>query len=228
VLDLFRSSEIGPFGRRHRHPRGHRVPVMIEVDGTTHGGDTVTVLDDFGAGDVEPLRAGCRCCTIRVNLQDRLRRLLDARAQGQVPHFSRVVIRTGEDPGPIRRMFASPRALESDFYLEGDPMAQVARSADAASFTLTEDAPVAWDSFSRFVTTLTTMRGADLLFAKGMLNVAGCRGPVVMQLEHHLACRPVELAEWPDQDRRSRVTFVARNFDERAVRALFDAVRALV
>ena len=145
MRDLFRSAEIGPFGRRQRHARGHRVPVTIEAaDGTTHGGDTVTVLDEFGADDVAPLRAGCRCCTVRMKLQDRLRRLLDARAQGQVPHFSRVVIRTGEDADPIRRMFASPRALESDFYLEGDLMAQVARSADAASFALTEETPIAW------------------------------------------------------------------------------------
>jgi G3E family GTPase len=124
-------------------------------------------------------------------------------------------------------MFASPRALEPDFYLEGDLMAQIARDAEAASFTITEEAPIAWDAFSRFATTLMTMRGPDLLFAHGMVRVDGCRGPVVVQFEHHLACRPVELIEWPDHDQRSRVTFLARNFDERAVRALFDAVRAL-
>lgn len=184
--------------------------------------------DEFGAGDVAPLRTGCRCCTVRVKLQHRLRRLLDQRTQGEIPHFSRIVIRTGEDFGPIRRMFASTRALESGFYLEDDLMAQVARNADGTSFTLAEARPIAWDAFSRFVTTLMTMRGADLLFARGMINVDGCRGPVVVQFEHHLACRPVELIEWPDQDRRSRMTFLTRNLDEGTVRALFDAMRALV
>jgi len=225
----FPSPDIGRFGRRQRHPRGHRIPVTIEgVDGATHGGDTVTVPDEFGASDIAPLRSGCTCCTVRVNLQETLRRLLGERAQGHIRHFSRVVIQTGEDIGPIRRMFASPRALESDFYLEGDLMAQVAAHADGASFTLTEEAPIGWDAFSRFVTTLMTMRGADLLFAKGMVNVEACRGPVVVQFEHHLASRPVELTEWPDEDRGSEVTFLARNFDERAVRALFDAVQALI
>ena len=90
-----------------------------------------TVLDEFGADDVAPLRNGCVCCTVRVKLQDRLRRLLAERAQGQVPHFSRVVIRTGEDPGPIRRMFASPRALGIRLLPRRRPDAQVARSADA-------------------------------------------------------------------------------------------------
>ena len=229
TTDLFGSPEIGPFGRRQRHARGHRVPVTIEtVDRATHDDGSVTVLDEFGADDVAPLRHGCACCTARVKLQGRLRRLLDARTQGNIPHFSRVLIRTGEDTGPIRRMFASPRALEPDFYLEGGLMAQVARNAGATSFTLTAETPIAWEAFSRFMTILMTARGADLLFAHGMVRIEGCPGPVVVQFEHHLAWRPVELAEWPDQDRRSRIAFLARNLDERAVRALFDAVRALI
>jgi hypothetical protein len=50
----------------------------------------------------------------------------------------------------------------------------------------------------------------------------------VVQLEHHLAWRPVELTDWADQERRSQVAFLARNSDARAVRALFDAVGALL
>jgi G3E family GTPase len=223
----FPSPDIGRFGRRQHHPRGHRIPVTIEApDDAAHGDDTVVVPDAFGAGDVARFRAGCTCCTVRIKLLDRLRRLLDERSQGQIPHFSRIVIQTSEDIGPIRRMFASPRALEPDFYLEGDLMAQVA-GRNGASFTLTEEAPIAWEAFSRFVTTLAAMRGPDLLFAQGMLNVAGCRGPVAVRLEHHLAWRPIELTVWPHQDRRSQVTFLARHFDEGAIRALFDAVRAL-
>ena len=225
----FTSPDIGRFGRKQRHPRGHRIPVTIVAagDATHDDDDTAVVPDEFGPGDVASLRSGCACCTVRVKLQDRLRRRLDERTQGRIPHFSRLVIQTGEDVGPIRRMFASPRALESDFYLEGDLTAQVARNAGGTDFTLTEEAPIAWDAFSRFAMTLTTLRGPDLLFAQGMLNVAGCRGPVVVQLEHHLACRPVELTEWPDQDRRSQVTFLAGNLEQRTVRDLFDAVRAL-
>jgi G3E family GTPase len=229
TTELFPSPEVGPFGRRQRHVRGHRVPVTIEpTDHATHRDGSVIVRDEFGADDLTPLRDGCACCTIRVKLQARLQRLLADREQGKVAQFSRIAIRTREDTGPIRRMFASPRALEPDFYLEGDLMAQIAWHADSARFTLTEEAPIAWDVFSRFITTLMTVRGADLLFAHGMVRIEGCPGPVVVQFEHHLVWRPVELAEWPDQDRRSRIAFLARNLDERAVRALFDSVRALV
>ena len=68
---------------------------------------------------------------------------------------------------------------------------------------LTEDAPLAWDAFSRFITTLQALRGADLLRVTGLLNVEGCRGPVAVQFLQHLALPPVELQAWPDGDRRA-------------------------
>jgi len=71
------------------------------------------------------------------------------------------------------------------------------------------------------------MRGPDLLRVKGFLNVAGCKGPVVVQVVQHLAHPPVELAAWPDKDHASRVVFITRNIPEQQVRALLDSVRTL-
>jgi len=62
---------------------------------------------------------------------------------------------------------------------------------------------------------------------KGILNVAGCRGPVVVQYVQHLAHPPVELESWPDQNRDSRIVFITRGIAEREVRDLFAAVEAL-
>jgi G3E family GTPase len=98
---------------------------------------------------------------------------------------------------------------------------------DIASFTLIEDEPIAWDAFARTMETLIALRGPDLLRVKGFLNVAGCAGPVVAQFVQHLAHPPVELDRWPDDDRRSRVVFIARNLEERQVRGLLAAVRAV-
>jgi len=106
-------------------------------------------------------------------------------------------------------------------------LAEAAHSDGIASFVLNERRPLAWDTFSRFMETLTALRGADLLRVKGLLDIEGCRGPVVAQFVQHLAHPPAELAAWPDDERGSRVVFVARNLNERAVRNLFDAVRAL-
>src|SRR5262249_22003330 len=65
------------------------------------------------------------------------------------------------------------------------------------SFTLTETAPIAGEPFARAMETLIALRGADLLRVKGLLNVTGCKGPVVVQFVQHIAHPPVELAAWP-------------------------------
>jgi G3E family GTPase len=108
-------------------------------------------------------------------------------------------------------------------------MADCATHTDEiASFVLVEDEPIVWDAFARTVETLMALRGADLLRVKGFLNVAGCAGPVVVQFVQHLAHPPVELDRWPDDDRRSRVVFIARNLSERQVKGLFAAVREVL
>ena len=75
--------------------------------------------------------------------------------------------------------------------------------------------------------TLIALRGSDLLRVKGFLNVAGCSGPVLVQIVQHLAHPPLELAAWPDQDHTGRLVFITRNISEAGVRGLLGAVRAL-
>jgi G3E family GTPase len=106
-------------------------------------------------------------------------------------------------------------------------VAEAEHSDGITSFVLTEPAPIAWDAFARTMETLVALRGPDLLRVKGFLNVAGCRGPVLIQFVQHLPHPPVELAAWPDSDRTSRLVFITRNIPERQVRDLFAAVRAL-
>src|ERR1700716_3175352 len=102
-------------------------------------------------------------------------------------------------------------------------VAETEHSDGIASFVLTDAAPLPWDAFARSMETLIALRGPDLLRVKGFLNVAGCRGPVVVQVVQHLAHPPVELAAWPDKDRTSRLVFITRNIPERQVRDLMGA-----
>ena len=106
-------------------------------------------------------------------------------------------------------------------------VAEAEHSDGIASFVIEMSEPVEWPTFSRAMETLTALRGADLLRVKGLLNIAGCRGPVVVQYVQHLAHPPVELESWPDQNRTSRIVFIARGIAERQVRDLFAAVAAL-
>ena len=99
-------------------------------------------------------------------------------------------------------------------------VAETEHSDGISSFVMRAKTPVLWQVFARAMETLIALRGPDLLRVKGFLNVAGCKGPVVVQIVQHLAHPPVELAAWPDADRTSRVVFITRNIPERQV-ALF-------
>src|SRR5262249_51403289 len=96
-----------------------------------------------------------------------------------------------------------------------------------ASFVLADDQPIAWLPFVRTMETLIALRGPDVLRVKGLLDVEGCRGPVLLQIVQHLMNPPVELAAWPNRERKSRLVFIPSNIPERQVRDLIGAVRAL-
>ena len=106
-------------------------------------------------------------------------------------------------------------------------VAEAEHSDGITSFVIETDEPIAWPTFFRVMETLTALRGPDLLRVKGLLNVAGCRGPVVIQYVQHLAHPPIELEAWPDENRKSRIVFITRNMAERQVRDLFAAMQAL-
>src|ERR1700728_1374902 len=107
-------------------------------------------------------------------------------------------------------------------------VAEAAHSDGVTSFVIEHDKPIEWLSFARAMETLIALRGADLLRVKGILNVAGCRGPVMVQYVQHLAHPPVELQSWPDANRMSRVVFITRGIPEQSVGGLFAAVQAVV
>jgi len=215
----FPSPDMGVFGRRQRHVRGHRVPVSIVTSASGAAArDVAIVIDDFGADEALLPEVGCQCCTVRVKLQGALRRLL---AERDHRPFSRAVIVTSQSLAPILRTFATERALGAQFYLDDAPMLA------GNSFTLVERTSLSWETFSRFMATLTALRGADVLHAKGLLNFEGCRGPVSVHFMQHLSLSPVELQVWPDDDRTSRLELVTRGIDEGVVSGLFNSVRAL-
>lgn len=95
------------------------------------------------------------------------------------------------------------------------------------SFVVFFDAPQPWPVFEQTLAVLSGLRGPDLLRVKGLVAVAGCRGPVVVHAVQHVAHSPVELEDWPDGDRRSRLVFITRNLGGAAVERLFAAVGAV-
>jgi G3E family GTPase len=118
--------------------------------------------------------------------------------------------------------FIAPATAERSSFI-----AEAEHSDGIASFVLERQKPMQWPAFTRAMETLIALRGGDLLRVKGILNVAGCQGPVVVQYVQHLAHPPVELQSWPDQNRNSRIVFITRKIAESQVRDLFASVETL-
>ena len=85
--------------------------------------------------------------------------------------------------------------------------------------------PFKWTGFSSAMELLTTLRGADMLRVKGIVNVEG--HPVVVQGVQHIFSPPVELDRWPSQDRDTRLVFITRNIAPETIRNLLSAVTSL-
>jgi G3E family GTPase len=95
------------------------------------------------------------------------------------------------------------------------------------SFSVFFDQPLGWAVFEQATVVLMALRGPDLLRVKGILAIRECRGPVVVHFVQHIAHPPVELEDWPDADRRSRLVFVTRDLPREPVTQFFASVAAL-
>jgi G3E family GTPase len=109
----------------------------------------------------------------------------------------------------------------------GHSLSDAEHTHGLCSFSLFFDQPLSWPGFEQAMGVLTALRGPDLLRVKGLVAVEGCRGPVVVHFVQHVAHPPVELEEWPDADRRSRLVFVTRNLAREPVLRLFAGVAAV-
>ena len=95
------------------------------------------------------------------------------------------------------------------------------------SFVLRFEKPMAWAAFTQAMEVLTALRGPDLLRVKGLVNVEGKTGPMVVQGVQHLFHPPLELAAWPSADRTTRLVFITRGIPRQVVADLFAAVGAI-
>jgi G3E family GTPase len=168
---------------------------------------------------------------------------LEARLERMNPYAARTVAVNGEvqvaflrDVGPrstratakdLERWLAPSGEARAEGAYLGERVRTGAHDASIRSFCLWFEKPFTWDSFSAAVQVLTALRGPDLLRVKGLVNVAGESGPVLVQGAQHVFHPPVTLEAWASEDRRSRIVFITRNLARESVEALFAAVGTL-
>ena len=85
------------------------------------------------------------------------------------------------------------------------------------------DDPVSANGMTAWLTALASLRGANLLRVKGLLNVDGV--PVAVHAVQTLIHEPVTLARWPDADRRSRIVFITREMSRAQIESTLDVLK---
>jgi len=97
--------------------------------------------------------------------------------------------------------------------------------ATITSFALTADDAIPAGAFATFMDLVRSLHGPGLLRVKGIVKLAEHPDrPVVVHAVQHLMHPPAVLAGWRDGDHRTRMVFIVRDVDERAVAALFHAI----
>lgn len=96
--------------------------------------------------------------------------------------------------------------------------------ASIAAFCVTRDEPIDWEAFVAWVRILIGQHGEKLLRIKGILNIAGRDRPIAVHGVQHMFHDPAELAEWPDDDRRSRIVFITRDLDRSVIEDKLDSL----
>lgn len=86
-------------------------------------------------------------------------------------------------------------------------------SDDIRASWLIHDRPVEWAGFRAWLEAIASLRGAHLLRIKGIVNVAGMTGPVIIHGVQHLFHPPVELDRWPSRDHRTRIVFITQGLE---------------
>ncbi len=93
---------------------------------------------------------------------------------------------------------------------EGETGHHHAHGEDITAFCLEREAPIAWSALRTWLASVTSLRGADLLRIKGIVNIAGSDVPMIVHGVQHVFHAPVRLARWPDDDRRTRIVCITR------------------
>lgn len=79
------------------------------------------------------------------------------------------------------------------------------------AYAIEHRGPVEWRRMRRWLESIVSLRGDRLLRLKGLVNVRGVEGPVVVHGVQHVLHPALRLARWPDADRRTRIVLITRD-----------------
>ena len=96
------------------------------------------------------------------------------------------------------------------------------------TFSIRTDKPLNWTAFAIWLSALVHRHGTKILRIKGLLNVPGALGPVVLNTVQSHITPPMHLDEWPDEDHSSRIVFIVQGISPRIVQKSLEHFLAIL
>lgn len=125
-------------------------------------------------------------------------------------------------PKPVSSEAAS-RWLKAEAF-DQPPAGQSNHRGEISTFSIVVDKPMSMESLRRWLGSITSLRGADLLRMKGLVAISGQPGPMVVHAVQHVVHPPLQLDRWPTQDKRTKIVFITRNLPQEGLRRSFMAL----
>ena len=94
----------------------------------------------------------------------------------------------------------------------------------AKSFII--DRPVGWAGLAGWTDLIREALGQKLLRCKGLLQVEGVEGPILIQGVQSVFAAPLRLPCWPSEDHRSRIVCITQDVDSNLLEASLSALFA--
>ena len=125
------------------------------------------------------------------------------------------------DPAAERE--AVERWLNEEAYAKAEPARGGGRHGDRIhAFAVRHEEPVTGAGLAAWLNLMATLKGANLLRVKGIINVAG--SPVVVHVVQSVIHEPLTLESWPSADRSSRIVFITRDLGRAEIEATLPAL----
>lgn len=107
----------------------------------------------------------------------------------------------------------------------GETRGVSAHAQDVRAIPLVCEGTITREKLALFLRMLLGTAGVQVLRVKGLVAIAGeADRPTAVHATHRVIHPLVQLAEWPDGDRRNRLVVIGRGLDEKAVDQVFRAL----
>ncbi len=94
---------------------------------------------------------------------------------------------------------------------------------EIASVLLTHAAPIEWERLRYWLDSVLSLRGAEIMRIKGLVDIAGETAPVVLQVVHHVVHPVTRLPAWPTAQRATQLVVIHQGLPRAGLQASFAA-----